>query len=286
MFEANHATIAAAERAAADGSVDAVLDRLRALSIADFGELMWALPLAGLPHISRLLPRMASPEAQLGWTGKAGHELLLHTVDFCRILGLHYHAIAGRPLAGEAILDFGFGYGRIARILYWFSNPDRYCGVDPMQSSLDACAADGVLGRFRKIDYLPRAIEPFGLRFGLLFAYSVFTHTSRNATLTGLRNLRALATGRGVLAITIRPVEHWRQDTGIPETEREALMAEHRRVGFAFRPHAFVDPSGERVYGENSMTEAWIEANAPEWTIVARDRGLDPFQTILFLVPS
>ncbi len=286
MFEADVPVVGRAELAAANGSVIELLDRLRALSLADFAELMWLLPMPQLPNISGLLPRMASAEAQLGWTGKAGDELRQHTVDFCRIVALHYQAIRGRRLGGERIFDFGFGYGRIARVMYWFTNPDRYYGVDPMQQSLDICREDGVLGTFVKVDYVPAALPSMGTSFDLLFAYSVFTHTSAHATRAGLRNLRAVAHGHSVLAITIRPVEHWNFDTSAPVAEREARIAEHRQSGFAFRPHNVTDSHGDHIYGENSMTPEWIEANNPEWKVVSHDRGLDPFQTILFLVPS
>jgi len=33
------------------------------------------------------------------------------------------------------------------------------------------------------------------------------------------------------------------------------------------------------------MTLEWIEAANPDWEVRGHDRGLDPFQTIVFLQP-
>lgn len=285
MFHETHKILFQAEEIAKRGSVFEVLKELRKLSLGDFGRWMWSLPDAHFSAISALLPAMASDEAQLGWTGKCGPELRDHTIDFVRIVAQNFQRITGRSLEHKRILDFGFGYGRIARMMYYFTDPDGYFGVDPMQQSLDICASDRVLGQFKKINYITPDFELDGRRFDLIFAYSVFTHTSEKVTNTSLRALRRHIKNNGVLVITIRPVEHWNVDQPHDEAQREAFKHTHHEKGFAFRDHGYAE-DGEAIYGENSFTLEWLAANHPEWEIEGWDRGVDPYQTIVFLTPK
>ena len=284
MFEEVSSVVSQAERVAKGGSIGDVLKVLRKLSLGDFGALMWSFPLPQLPRLSAVLPAMASDETQLSYTGKSGLELCQHTVDFCRIVGWHFQRLTGRSLQGQRVLDFGAGYGRIARLMYWFTDPDCYFGVDPMARSLEVCQTDRLLGTFKKINYVQDEFELDGRRFDLIFAYSVFTHTPEKITNVALRALRRHIKNNGLLVITIRPVEHWLEDVSTSEDERQANMAVHRSRGFAFRDHGYV-AEGEPIYGENSMTLEWLAASHPEWEVEGYDRGIDRYQTIVFLTP-
>jgi SAM-dependent methyltransferase len=285
MLEHTRPVLQQAESAAAIGGVDAALRALRKLCLADFGMLFLELPHPAYPNLSRLLPRMASDEVQQNWTGAHGAHLLSGTVDFVRMLQLNYERICRRPLDGAHVLDFGCGYGRIARLLYRYVDPENYVGLDPWNVSLELCQKDGLLGRFLQSDYLPATLPLGAERFDLAFAFSVFTHTSKNATLTALRALRRHVKTNGLLVITIRPIEFCPIIERIPVEQREAMALQARQEGFAFVSDGNIH-EGEATFGDTVMSLDWLAENAPDWNVECIDRGLDGWQTLVMLTPA
>lgn len=285
MFDDVRPIVAAAEEAASRGYVLDVLHHLRLLSLPDFAELMWSLPRADLPGISGLLPAMAPEAAQLGWNGKSGAELRMQSVDVCRIMAAGFQRFTGRPMQNIRVLDFGCGWGRLLRMMAWYTDPQNCCGVDAMHQAIERCREDGVQGRLVRAEYIPADLDVGERRFDLIVAYSVFTHTPLRAMQVALANLRRKIRGNGLLAITIRPVEIWATVGGISPERRLALEQAHRQDGFAFLPIGVTDQHGEDVYGETSVAVSYLAANFPEWEVEGTDRGIDPMQLIVFLSP-
>jgi SAM-dependent methyltransferase len=274
------------EMSATNGSVHAALRSLRQLSLLDFGQFFLTLPNPHFPHLSSLLPRMAADDVQRAWTGADGIHLLSGTVDFVRMMKENFESICHRPLDGAHILDYGCGYGRIARLLYRFVDPENYLGVDPWNVSLDLCRQDGLLGTFAQSDYLPDTLPVGPARFDLAFAFSVFTHTSLNATLTGLRAIRRHIKPNGLLVITIRPIEFWNIAERITNEDRQALVAQHRADGFAFVSDGAIRTGDEATFGDTTIALDWFAAHVPEWRVERVDRGLDGWQIVVMLSPN
>ena len=274
-----------AEADAAGGAPDRALRQLRRLSLRDFGDLMWQLPLAEFPALSAMLPRMASDEVQQAWTGSSGGQMLNSSVDFIRIVQAHFERICRRPLQRARILDYGCGYGRLARLMYWYSDPEDYYGVDPWDRSIELCRDSGLLGRIAQSEYFPETLPVGEQRFDLIYAYSIFTHTSLRATRAALTVLRNYIHSTGLLVITVRPVDFWPIVTRIAPEERQNQIVLHQRDGFAYVPDTFPVIEGEVIFGDTSMTPEWIERQFPFWRVEAYDRGIDPWQTILMLTP-
>lgn len=266
-------------------TAEQALEILRRLPLAHFGWLLWSLPDPALPNLSRLLPRMASVDDQLLWTGSEGYALLRQSVAFANLLNQRFQSVTGRDLKGARVLDFGSGWGRMMRMMLHFSDPNDLWGVDPWRRSLDVCEADGVLGHIHQSEYLPTSLPVEG-EFDLIIAFSIFTHTSEEATRTALSALRRHVRPDGVLAMTIRPMEIWKLSQEFnPNFPRERMEAEHRARGFAFTPQQ-VDGNNE-TYGETSMTLEWLADAAKGWAIVGHDISLeDPYQVVVLLQPS
>ena len=72
---------------------------------------------------SSMLPRMASEQVQLNWTGASGAVLLGQTLNFVNCIAANYSDLTGKGLKNKKILDFGCGYGRIMRLMYYFTDP-------------------------------------------------------------------------------------------------------------------------------------------------------------------
>lgn len=273
--------------AARGATVNEVLEFLRGkLSLDAFGVLLFDLPRQDLPALSRLLPRMASEETQRNFTGDAGLSLLKPTVSFIRALAYNYAALRNRSLSGARILDYGCGYGRMTRLLYYFSNPEAIWALDPWDLAVNLCREAGLAGNIAQSDYLPKDLPAPEAAFDVMFAFSVFTHTSRNATDAALGALRKHIAPNGLLAITIRPAEYWAANPDYAP-QAAAYQARHAADGFAFVPHGRDTVEGEATYGDTSMTLDFIAANYPDWRIEGADWALaDPYQRYVFLAPA
>jgi SAM-dependent methyltransferase len=245
---------------------------VRQLGLGDFGLLMISMPNGEYPALSRVLPAMASAEAQRHWTGTHGVELLRQSAAFVRIVEANFGRVAGRPLANASMLDFGCGYGRLIRLMYFYSDPARIVGCDPWDRALALCREAGLTCRLDQTDYLPESLPYPDGSFDFAYAFSVFTHTSAKATRTALSALRKVIRPDGVLAITLRPIEYWSFARDIPDSEKPELESAHRRTGFAFRPHA--TGVAEPTYGDTSMTVEFLVTEHPGWRVASLDRSL------------
>ncbi|MGH8108844.1 MAG: class I SAM-dependent methyltransferase [Arenimonas sp.] len=248
---------------------------------------MIGLPDARYPKLSRLLPSMASEQVQKNWTGNSGVALLMQTNTFIRFLATTYMAHAKTDMRQARVLDFGCGYGRVIRSLYYYVNPENIAGVDPWGESVELCGMHGISSNIFQSDYLPKDLPMVESDFDLIYAFSVFTHLSERATRQSLQTLRKYISPRGILVITIRPVEYWAYDPNVAVDKKVQLEASHRQSGFAFCPHNREKIEGDITYGDSSMSLEWIEANFPEWEVMLLDRPLsDPYQIYLALRPK
>lgn len=260
---------------------------MRTLGLDDFGMVLLSMPNLKYPKLSRLLPAMASDEVQRNWTGAHGINLLKQTTTFLRALSYNFARLIGRPIDNATVLDFGCGYGRIARLFYYFTDEQNFFGVDPWDRSIELCRESGLNTNFFISDYLPYSLPVECTNFDLIYAFSVFTHLSQKATITSLNTLRNYLSDDGLLVITIRPIEYWPHDPQTTLEQKNLLIASHRENGFAFNPHKRKPIDGDITYGDTSMTLEWITTNCPGWKIASMDWSLeDTLQLYLFLIPQ
>jgi SAM-dependent methyltransferase len=262
-----------------------VLTRLRALGLSDFGAILFSMPLDDFPKISALLPTMASDDVQRLWTGHHGQELLVRSADFIRALSFNVFQLSPTALSpGGRVLDFGCGYGRLMRLMYFFSDELDVIGVDPWSESIRVCD-ESRLNNVALSDYLPSSLPVDG-SFNIIFAFSVFTHLSERATKASLSTLLKYLRDDGVLVITIRPQEYWNEDHEVNKAaEGTKFVSLHQSSGFAFAPHPALSPiDGDVTYGDTSMSIEWLERNAKGLKVRRVDRSLnDPLQQYVFL---
>src|SRR5437870_3783492 len=147
MFSYTRGIILAAEQAVSTGQADEGLRHLRHLSLDDFGQVLFGLPDDSPPNLSAVLPRMASEDVQKSWTRDSGLRLLQRTTSFVRSVAYNCQKLLVHGMDDRTILDFGCGYGRIIRLMYYYSSSARIWGLDPWEKSIELCRADGVLGQ-------------------------------------------------------------------------------------------------------------------------------------------
>jgi hypothetical protein len=233
----------------------------------------------------RLLPSMPSDEAQLLWTGAAGHVLLGQSVAFVRTLSGHLPRRTGRPSEDATVLDFGCGWGRLARLACKYVRPSRLWGVDPWDRSIALCKEHGVLGNFRPTSWIPSELDvPQDL--DLVYAFSVFTHLPEEVAVTALRTLtRHMAPGARLL-LSIRPIEYWAyHDFAALLSKgysREWAEDQHRQLGYAFVPHDRPPIEGIVTYGDTSMSVEYARRLAAPLNMIALEwTPIDTLQLVL-----
>ena len=226
------------------------------------------------------------------WTGTSGLSLLGQTLSFVNCVAANYTQITGARLHQAKMLDFGCGYGRIMRPMYFYTDPENMAGIDPWDRSIEICQNDGMMGHLAVSDYLPKSLPVEMADFDLIYSFSVFTHLSERAARTCLKTLRSYIASDGVLVITIRPVEYWHLiaptvgDLTLNTDEHPDALC-HRLNGFAFRPHNRAPIDGDITYGDTSMTLEWLASAATGWEITSVDHSLnDALQLYVFLKPT
>jgi SAM-dependent methyltransferase len=263
---------------------DEIFSSLRRLGVDDFGEILLQMPNAAFPRMSKLLPSMASVEVQNQWTGNNGIALLRQSCNFVRSVSYNYNRIVGRSIKDATVLDYGCGYGRIARLMYYFVDSADVVGVDPWDKSIENCNLNNMGENFVVSNYLPEKL-PTSKTFDLSYAFSVFTHLSKRATHSALAAVRRSMKPNGVFCITIRPVEYWDLPfVPISQKEKNHMKSDHNKTGFAFSPHQFNEVNGEQTYGDTSISLDWLNKNAKGWKIRGIDRSLDDeYQIYVFM---
>jgi hypothetical protein len=233
-------------------SQDELFEKLRYLGLNNFAMLLLSMPNPSYPRMSKVLPRMASEEVQKKWTGASGITLLTQTLNFVRSVSYNFCKFTGESLDNKSILDFGCGYGRIARLMYFFTHPNNFFGVDPWDKSISICHEDGLTKNFLLSDWLPSELPT------------------------------------GILVITIRPIEYWyaHKDnfTSMDEQQLEQQLEKHNRDGFSFLPHNRPAVDGDITYGDTTMSLDWIKNQFPSLQILGIDASInDPLQIYLFI---
>jgi len=261
-------------------------EAIQEMALEDVGALMLD-PLDRYPSLRAALPVMPPDEIQIAWTGASGKALLEQSISFIRAVEEFYEHNIGRSLQQANILDYGCGWGRLIRLLYKFSSPENIYGCDAWEQSLKLCKDFRVRANLDICDEIPKSVPFDGVKFDLIYAFSVFTHLSNKTGLSVISALRNAISVRGLLAVTTRPIEYWdvhSQKQNMVDIEK--MKNEHRKDGFAFTPHGRPPIDGEVTYGDTSISLEYISKHWSGWQIVG-DRlcPADPYQRIVFLRP-
>jgi SAM-dependent methyltransferase len=266
---------------------------LRELPIDVVADALLDIP-EDYPAARNALPRMAPDDVQDLWTGSHGYPLLHQSCAFVHSVENGFIKYAGRPLENATILDYGCGWGRLIRLLYKFAAPQNIFGCDPWDKSIAMCEDAGIVANLALCDYLPSSVPFPGVKFDLIYAFSVFTHLSEGAARTVLAALRKSIADDGLLAITIRPASYWNtQAHACSPADIDRMLATHRSHQHAYLPHpptftpGVLDEHGVNTFGKASFDLDYLNAEWRDWKVAGTDVSLlDPHQTIVFLKPA
>lgn len=259
---------------------------LRDLPFSDFCDLMMKVP-SEYDSLGKIIPRLPSDDIQKNWTGHHGYPLMVKSSAIIRLFQNLRLRITGQDLGGK-ILDYGCGWGRLLRLMYYFTDPEFTFGIDPMQKSLKICMENGLKSNFALCESIPSSIPFHQIKFDFIYAYSVLTHTAEVVTQSILRVVRSHITETGLFIVTIRPIEFWdlRKST-VGSEQVSKIKTLHRDRGYAFLPLS-LDGKPSDTYGEASISfEYFTElAEKEKWRIACFDSDYqEPYQIMVALVP-
>jgi Methyltransferase domain len=149
------------------------------------------------------LPKFPSDELQIQTTGQAGVPTLKEAFVFYQDCLSAFDDV-GFPLARDGLLlDFGVGWGRIARFFLRELPLERIHGVDVMQSFLDVTRETFGSDKF----FLTPSFPPTSLAQGAyshIVGYSVFSHLSEQACMAWMKEFHRILVPGGIVAVTTR----------------------------------------------------------------------------------
>lgn len=242
------------------------LDERLAPDLSNIGELAEPLPLRmfgqilldpvrWLPQAGAFLPVMPPDDVQVSWTGSSGEALLNQSVEFIRTVAASLSR-CGISIDNGRLLDFGVGWGRLARLWLKYAPPEQLLGCDAWQRSLDEAVSTGLRNELvlssDLLDPLPFPEE----HFDAAYACSVFTHLSPTASATCLSGIARMLRPGGAVVFTVRPELYWRVPAIEQELEQRGIrdLAEFTQNGSTFIPHG-----GQVHYGDTSLSRAFLE---------------------------
>ncbi len=265
-------------------------DRITKLSLREFRKLVFQRDpsLKNKPNYS-FLPTMVSKERQLKWTGCEGPTLVKNTYDFVSLMFLHAYRHGLPNNRDIKILDYGCGWGRMLRLMPYFTNIDNIYGVDPTVKSVDLCQDYNVPAHTKVIDEKPDRI-PFDVKFDLIYAYSVFTHMRDHIAKNALDLFKDALSPNGMVCVTVRPRAYWlgRPSGGnISQDQRKKVLEQHDSTGYGFISYHDNKHGGPTEWGDTTFTLDYMRKHWTGWDIVGMDvTDTVSMQRLIFLKPS
>lgn len=129
----------------------------------------------------RDLPDLPTRDQQIRFTGCSGTENLRQAFEFYLFC---LRVVTGQRAITEAdrILDFGCGWGRVARFWLREANPSQMWCIDCLTDAIELMHSTRMPVNILKNDPLP-PVAGLPMRFRLIYAYSVFSHLSEAVAL-------------------------------------------------------------------------------------------------------
>jgi 2-polyprenyl-3-methyl-5-hydroxy-6-metoxy-1,4-benzoquinol methylase len=220
---------------------------LTQVPLAAFGATLLE-PKVYYPRASGFLPVMPSDQVQRDWTGTSGSILLESSVAFIS----HVVAAAGgaASLRNKTVLDFGIGWGRLARLWLKYMPPAQLLGCDAWEQSLMHANDSRLQNKLVLSDALLRTLPFEKDTFDLAYAFSIFTHLSEASFRGCLRGLRDMLKVGGQLVFTVRPRNFWALRTDLKQ--QAALL---KTTTFTFLPS-----NGLTDFGDTTVSADWLAA--------------------------
>ncbi|WP_019505371.1 class I SAM-dependent methyltransferase [Pleurocapsa sp. PCC 7319] len=149
------------------------------------------------------MPQFPDEALQISTTGSSGEQTLKKAFDFYQVCKEKFSSM-DIPLSSQSkLLDFGAGWGRIARFFIREVPLDKIYGLDVQQQFVDLCNNTFDNNNFAKsAPFPPSSLSDS--QFSHIVGYSVFSHLSEKACRAWIEEFYRLLQPGGVIAMTTR----------------------------------------------------------------------------------
>jgi SAM-dependent methyltransferase len=214
-----------------------------------------------------LLPAFPPDTLQVSWVGSAGRDTLGEAFRFYKLVKAAYVQHCGAIAPTARILDFGIGWGRIARFFMKDVEADRLYGVDTDKEMIAICQDTGVPAHLAHIEATGRLPHRRDF-FDLVFAYSVFSHLPQWVADIWLAEIRRVLKPGGLFVATVAPprfLDHF-PSLSVEDANNHPWLAAMKKeiegrpeLDLALRDRGFVYISSSTpVYGDSIMTPQYV----------------------------
>jgi SAM-dependent methyltransferase len=228
------------------------------------------------------LPAFPPEALQRNTTGLDGEAGVRQAFHFYR--DIHRALADGRAVLGTGakVLDFGVGWGRVARLFLRDVHLDGIYGIDVDPAFIDISAAAFGGGHFSVCEPFPPTAFATA-SFDLVSAYSVFSHLSEDAFNRWLSEFARILKPGGHLAFTTRH-ESFLDYCAWAATQKDLPQGYTRALGElfpdiaaarrAYRKGSFLHATSQGVSGGGPRTEAFYgETFIPKAYVTNACRG-------------
>jgi ubiquinone/menaquinone biosynthesis C-methylase UbiE len=151
----------------------------------------------------QVLPGFPSDLIQTNTTGQAGVPTLKEAFVFYQDCVDMFESLGAGIKTNNSLLDFGVGWGRIARFFLRDLPKANIFGVDVMQEFVEICKAAFGNENFLLTTPFPPSKFPKD-KFNYIVGYSVFSHLSEDACRSWMQEFHRITAPNGILALTTR----------------------------------------------------------------------------------
>jgi ubiquinone/menaquinone biosynthesis C-methylase UbiE len=153
----------------------------------------------------KLIPQLPSDEIQFSIHGKTGLVAVQEASDFVEVAEERYVSLSGGPLEDARVLDFGCGWGRIARLFLKDIKPTHLSGVNVRESIVTTAHELAPKLNFRKIEPFPPLPFIAASTIDMVVANSVFSHLSEEAVQQWIAEFARIIRPGGLRASRLGP---------------------------------------------------------------------------------
>ena len=154
-------------------------------------------------HRGRKLPSFPSDIMQVNTTGQSGINTLKEAFVFYKDCIETFNQLGVSINSEHNLLDFGVGWGRIARFFLRELPLDNVYGIDVMDDFIQICKDTFQSNNFYVCKPFPPTLIPDG-KMNFVVGYSVFSHLSEEACLRWMCEFHRILSDGGIVALTTR----------------------------------------------------------------------------------
>lgn len=162
----------------------------------------------GVPgHLKAVIPRMPPDDVQIATTSKAGLPNMVEAVDFAKAVAARFDQYGPKDRI-PYVLDFGSGWGRIARAFLGYVPASSIEGSDVRPDIVKMAKDLAPSISFRVFGTHPPVPEIESGSKDLIVGYSVFSHLSEATAAAWIKEFARFCAPAGLVCITTRARAH------------------------------------------------------------------------------